>query len=139
MGTHFCKFSSIYCSWCEIFCCFWTLLVVIISALKTWNINLHKTSPNKSEGKCATSTVCTPCYTFTQQISSAAFDLAPQSKTTTVCLAFCIDHSSMVVRHELNTVCQLKVFAAVKSPYHTTLEHYVIIFCFRCHQRVRIF
>ena len=42
-----------------------------------------------------TQQLCTQYRTFRQKIPSAANDLAPQTETTTVCLVFCINPSSM--------------------------------------------
>ena len=44
---------------------------------------------------CTQATVCTQYCTYRPKNPSAAFDLAPQTKTTTVCLAFWINPSSM--------------------------------------------
>ena len=54
-------------------------------------------SAQQKQRESTTALYCTHCFTFTPKIPSAAFDLAPQSKTTTVCLAFCIDPSSMLL------------------------------------------
>ena len=49
--------------------------------------------PNKSKGKSTTAV-----YTILRpKITSAAFDLAPQTETTTVSLAFFINPSSMMI------------------------------------------
>ena len=54
----------------------------------------HPHPPTKVKGKVQQ--LCTQYRTFRPQILSAAYDLAPQTETTTVCLGFCINPSSMV-------------------------------------------
>ena len=54
--------------------------------------------PKKSKGK--STKLCTQYPTFRPKIPSAAYNLAPQTETTTVCLAFCI-HSSNTVRDSI--------------------------------------
>ena len=49
----------------------------------------------KSKGKMYNH-LCTQCYNFTPKFPFAAFDLDPQSKTTTFCLVFCFNPSSML-------------------------------------------
>ena len=49
--------------------------------------------PTKVKGKCTTATY-TMLHNHTK-IPSAAFHLAPHSKTTTFCLSFCLHPSSM--------------------------------------------
>ena len=53
----------------------------------------HPPPPTKVKGKVQQ--LFTQYSTFRPQILSAAFDLAPQTETTTVCLAFCVNPSSM--------------------------------------------
>ena len=84
MGTHLCTFSNICRSWSENFCCFWIRLVVIkfinLFCIKIFKFQIfRKRHPNKSKG----------------ELRTTAFNLAPQSKTTTVCLVFCFDPSPM--------------------------------------------
>ena len=50
--------------------------------------------PTKVKGKVQQ--LCTQFCTFRPKIPSAAHDLAPQTETTTVCLVFCINPSSML-------------------------------------------
>ena len=50
--------------------------------------------PTKVKGKVQQ--LCTQYHTLRPKIPSAAYDLAPQTETTAVCLAFCINPSSMV-------------------------------------------
>ena len=50
--------------------------------------------PTKVKGKVQ-QLLCTQYRTFRPKIPSAAYDLAPQTETTTVCLAFFINPSSM--------------------------------------------
>ena len=50
-------------------------------------------TPTKVKGKVQQ--LCTQYRTFRPKIPSAAHDLAPQTETTTVCLVFCINPSSM--------------------------------------------
>ena len=50
-------------------------------------------SPTKVKGKVQL--LCTLYCTFRTKIPIAAYDLAPQTETTTVCLVFCINPSSM--------------------------------------------
>ena len=49
--------------------------------------------PTKVKGKVQQ--LCTQYHTFRPKIPSVAYNLAPQTETTTVCLAFCINTSSM--------------------------------------------
>ena len=51
------------------------------------------TPPTKVKGKVQQ--LCTQYCTFRPKFPSAAHDLAPQTETTTVCLVFCINPSSM--------------------------------------------
>ena len=53
-------------------------------------------SPTKVKGKVQL--LCTLYCTFRTKIPIAAYDLAPQTEMTTVCLVFCINPSSMMVR-----------------------------------------
>ena len=57
------------------------------------------TPPTKANGKVPQ--LCTQYCTFRPNIPSAAYDLAPQTETTTVCLVFCINPSSML-RKQVN-------------------------------------
>ena len=50
--------------------------------------------PTKVKGKCTTA-MYTMLHDHTK-IPSAAFNLAPHSKTTTFCLSFCLHPSSML-------------------------------------------
>ena len=43
--------------------------------------------------------LCTQYRTFRPKIPSAAYDLAPQTERATVCLAFCINPSSLSFAH----------------------------------------
>ena len=43
--------------------------------------------------------LCTQYFTCRPKIPSAEFDLAPQTETTTACLAFCINPSSMILEY----------------------------------------
>ena len=51
-------------------------------------------TPTKVKGKVQQ--LCTQYRTFRPKIPCAAHDLAPQTETTTVCLVFCINPSSML-------------------------------------------
>ena len=52
-------------------------------------------SPTKVKGKVQR--LCTQYCTFRTKIPIAAYDLAPQTEMTTVCLVFCINPSSMSI------------------------------------------
>ena len=66
----------------------------------------HKASPppphpltHKSKGG-KIQRLCTQYCTFRTQIPIAGYNLAPQTETTTVCLVFCINPSSMLLRND---------------------------------------
>ena len=64
------------------------------------------TPPTKANGKVQQ--LCTPYCTFRPNIPSAAYDLAPQTETTTVCLVFCINPSSMASKKYFNAKCEFE-------------------------------
>ena len=61
-------------------------------------------SPTKVKGKVQL--LCTLYCTFRTKIPIAAYDLAPQTEMTTVCLVFCINPSSMAktIQYTLSSV-----------------------------------
>ena len=56
----------------------------------------HKASPSPTKVKGKVQWLFTQYCTFRTKIPIVAYYLAPQTETTTVCLVFCINPSSMV-------------------------------------------
>ena len=78
-------------------------------------------SPTKVKGKVQR--LCTQYCTFRTKIPIAAYDLAPQTETTTVCLAFCINPSSMSCIH---TSSPFKFVRSSKFALQSTRPSFVL-------------
>ena len=82
--------------------------------------------PTKVKGKVQQ--LFTQYSTFRPQILSAAFDLAPQTETTTVCLAFCVNPSSM--RPGPVHLLQWNELIILKSMFTLYTVHQLLTFIF---------